>query len=105
MRTWQRYWARNLIAVLVGVVVFTLANLSPLLWDSALLAGWDVGVITWLVLTFVVIKGADVLADLGTIASAGARYSLRTGHCCHHGCSGPGRSRCLVHIHGGAHSC
>ena len=59
MRKWQRYWARNLIAVLVGVVVFTLANLSPLLWDSALLAGWDVGVITWLALTFVVIKGAD----------------------------------------------
>jgi uncharacterized membrane protein len=59
MRKWQRYWARNLIAVLVGVVVFTLANWSPLLWDSALLAGWDVGVITWLALTFLVIKGAD----------------------------------------------
>ena len=43
----------------MGLLVFVVANLSPLLWDSALLAGWDVGVITWLVLTLVAIKGAD----------------------------------------------
>jgi uncharacterized membrane protein len=59
MQMWQRYWARGLIAVGVGVVVFIVSTLSPLLWDSALLAGWDLGVITWLVLTFVAIRDAD----------------------------------------------
>ena len=59
MKAWQRYWARGMISVGVGVLVFFVANLSPLLWDSALLAGWDVGVITWLILTLVAIRGAD----------------------------------------------
>ena len=59
MKAWQSYWARALISVGVGVMVFVLSYLSPLLWDSALLASWDVGVITWLVLTLVAIRGAD----------------------------------------------
>ncbi len=59
MKSWQRYWARGLISIGAGVLVFLLSSLSPLLWDSALLAGWDVGVITWLVLTLIAIRGAD----------------------------------------------
>lgn len=59
MKAWQRYWARGLISIGAGVLVFLLSYLSPLLWDSALLAGWDVGVITWLVLTLVAIRDAD----------------------------------------------
>jgi uncharacterized membrane protein len=59
MKAWHRYWARALISVGVGVVVFVLSYLSPLLWDSALLASWDVAVITWLVLTLLAIRGAD----------------------------------------------
>ena len=59
MKAWQRYWARGLISIGVGLVVFVLSYLSPLLWDSALLASWDVGVITWLVLTLVAIRGAE----------------------------------------------
>jgi uncharacterized membrane protein len=59
MKAWQRYWARGLISIGAGAVVFCLSYLSPLLWDSALLAGWDVGVITWLVLTLAAIRSAD----------------------------------------------
>jgi len=59
MLTWQRYSVRGPIALSAGVAVFTLAAFSPALWDSALLAGWDVGVITWLLLTFFAIWRAD----------------------------------------------
>lgn len=59
MHTWQRYSVRGPIALSAGVAVFTLAAFSPALWDSALLAGWDVGVITWLLLTFFAIRRAD----------------------------------------------
>jgi uncharacterized membrane protein len=59
MRIWRRYWTRGLLAVVVGVAVFGLSALSPALWDTALLAGWDAGVITWLILTFVAIRQAD----------------------------------------------
>lgn len=59
MLTWQRYSVRGPIALSAGVAVFTLAAFSPALWDSALLAGWDVGVITWLLLTFFAIRRAD----------------------------------------------
>jgi uncharacterized membrane protein len=59
MHTWQRYSVRGPIALSAGVAVFTLAAFSPALWDSALLAGWDVGVITWLLLTFFAIRQAD----------------------------------------------
>ena len=59
MKAWQRYWGRGLISIGVGLLVFLLSYFSPLLWDSALLAGWDVGVITWLVLTLLAIRGAD----------------------------------------------
>jgi uncharacterized membrane protein len=59
MRIWKRFWARALIGACVGVAVFVLSALSPLLWDSALLASWDAGVITWLILTLVAIVQAD----------------------------------------------
>ena len=59
MRLWKRFWARALIGACVGFVVFIFAALSPLLWDSALLVGWDAGVGTWLTLTLVAIVRAD----------------------------------------------
>ncbi len=59
MRIWKRFWARALVGACVGIAVFVLAALSPLLWDSALLVGWDAGVTTWLVLTLTAISRAD----------------------------------------------
>lgn len=59
MRFWKRFWARTLIGACVGIAVFFLADLSPLLWDSALLVGWDAGVTTWLVLTLIAVVRAD----------------------------------------------
>lgn len=59
MRVWKRFWARALIGACVGIVVFVLSALSPLLWDSALLVGWDAGVGTWLILTLIAIVRAD----------------------------------------------
>jgi uncharacterized membrane protein len=59
MRLWKRFWARALIGACVGSAVFILAALSPLLWDSALLLGWDAGVTTWLVLTVIAVVRAD----------------------------------------------
>ena len=59
MRFWKRFWARTLIGACMGTAVFILADLSPLLWDSALLVGWDAGVTTWLVLTLIAVVRAD----------------------------------------------
>ncbi len=59
MRTWQRYWVWGLLAIAIGLSVFGLCALSPALWDTALLAGWDAGVIAWLILTFAAIGRAD----------------------------------------------
>jgi uncharacterized membrane protein len=59
MRLWKRFWARALISAGVGIAVFVLSALSPLLWDSALLAGWDAGVATWMILTISAITRAD----------------------------------------------
>ena len=59
MRLWKRFWARALIGACVGGIVFVVSALSPLLWDSALLAGWDAGVGTWLILTLIAIVRSD----------------------------------------------
>ncbi len=55
MRKWLRYWVRGLMAGAVGLAVFGMCAASPALWDTAVLAGWDAGVITWLILTFLAI--------------------------------------------------
>ena len=59
MPWWFRLRIRTLVALAVGVVITLLFALSPAFWDSALLAGWDAGVLAWLILTFAAIRGAD----------------------------------------------
>jgi hypothetical protein len=59
LRTWQRYWIRGMLAIIIGGIVAGLTAISPALWDTSLLAGWDAGIITWLVLAFIVIRRAD----------------------------------------------
>ena len=56
---WLHYWMRALISVVVGIGIFVMFVISPALWDSALLAGWDAGVLTWLILTFLGIGRVD----------------------------------------------
>ena len=79
MLTWQRYSVRGPIALSAGVAVFTLAAFSPAFWDSALLAGWDVGVITWLLLTFFALSGAPI--DNAPCGSSRRRLSPRRFTC------------------------
>ncbi len=59
MPWWFRFSVRTLLALLVGVVVAVIFAISPALWDTALLAGWDAGVVTWLILTYTAIGRAD----------------------------------------------
>lgn len=64
MPGWFRLRTRTLIALIIGLLVGVVLALSPAYWDSALLAGWDAGVLAWLILTFVAINRADPQATL-----------------------------------------
>lgn len=64
MPWWFRLRIRTLVALAVGAVITLLFALSPAFWDSALLAGWDAGVLAWLILTFAAIRGADAQQTL-----------------------------------------
>ncbi len=59
MPWWYRFRKRTLIALIAGAGVAALFGVSPALWDTALLAGWDAGVSVWLILTYVAIGRLD----------------------------------------------
>lgn len=61
---WDHYRRRTLISVTVGGIVYLVVVISPAVWDSALLLGWDAGVTAWLFLTYRRIRHADAQATM-----------------------------------------
>jgi uncharacterized membrane protein len=54
-----RHATRWLVAILAGVLVSVAVAATPAAWDTALLAGWDAGIIMYLGLTFWMMSRAD----------------------------------------------
>lgn len=50
---------RGLLAIGIGLLVAALVGISAAYWDTALLAGWDAGFITYLALVFRMMSRAD----------------------------------------------
>lgn len=59
-----RHALRWLIAILTGVLVYIAVESSPALWDTALLAGWDAAIITYLGLTLGMMARTDAQRTL-----------------------------------------
>jgi uncharacterized membrane protein len=64
MRIWLRPARRWLAAILAGLLVFVVVGASPAFWDTALLAGWDVGIFTYLTLTFLMMSRTNAQRTL-----------------------------------------
>ena len=60
----QHRAVRLLIAILAGVLISIVVEASSAYWDTALLAGWDAGIITYLGLIFWMMSRADAQRTL-----------------------------------------
>jgi uncharacterized membrane protein len=73
-----RLHAKLVIAIIVGIVVATVAGLLELRWGSRVLTGWNVGVAVYLVLTLLMMWHADVarIRRRASEADEGAAFIL-----------------------------